>query len=36
MLVRKRILLAATATCAALVMPAVASAKDYCVGGPVG
>ena len=36
MLVRKRILLAATATCAALVMPAVASAKDYCVGGPAG
>ena len=36
MLSRKRILLAAAATCAALAVPSVASAEDFCVGGPAG
>ena len=32
----KRLLLAAVTTCTALVLPAVASAEDYCVGAPAG
>jgi hypothetical protein len=36
MLVRKQTLLAAATACAALAIPAAASAKDFCVGGPAG
>ena len=36
MLASKRILVTAATVCAALVIPAVASAEDYCVGGPAG
>src|SRR5204862_5621773 len=36
MLASKRTLLAAATACTALVIPATASAKDFCVGGPAG
>ena len=36
MLASKRILLAAATACAALIIPATASAKDFCVGGAAG
>jgi hypothetical protein len=36
MLPRKRLLLAAAIACAALAIPSVASAEDFCVGGPAG
>jgi hypothetical protein len=36
MLPRKRTLLAAATTCAAVAIPSVASAKDFCVAGPAG
>jgi hypothetical protein len=36
MLPRKRTLVASAATCAALAIPSVASAEDFCVGGPAG